>query len=182
MKRIFLLLFLFSFIKNINAQSTENKEVSTGRISGAIEAQGNSFVRDTAIGAFNTPQYDHQKFGAQSWLNLNYSNFGFDMGLRFDLFNNSNLLNPTGSYTAQGIGNWYIKKKIDKFDFAAGYLYDQIGSGIIFRSYEARPLAIDNALYGVSAAYHLSKDWKVKVFTGKQKQQFDSYEIGRAHV
>ena len=175
MKRIFLLLFLFSFIKNINAQSPENKEVSTGRLSGAIESQGNFFIRDTAIGAFNTPQYDHQKFGAQSWLNLNYSNFGFDLGLRFDLFNNSNLLNPTGSYTAQGIGNWYIKKKIDKFDFAAGYLYDQIGSGIIFRSYEARPLAIDNALYGVSAAYHLRKDWKVKVFSGKQKQQFDSY-------
>jgi Family of unknown function (DUF6029) len=84
-------------------------------------------------------------------------------------------LNPTGSYTAQGIGNWFIKKKMQKFDFAAGYLYDQIGTGIIFRAYEARPLAIDNALYGVSAAYHLTKDWKVKVFSGRQKQQFDSY-------
>ncbi len=170
MKHLFTLLFLLFFIKNSNAQD------NTGRITGAFEAQGNFFQRDTSIGAFNTPQYDYQKFGAQSWLNLNYNNFGFDIGLRFDLFNNSNLLNPTGSYTAQGIGNWYIKRKVQKFDFAAGYLYDQIGSGIIFRSFEARPLAIDNALYGVSAAYHLSKDWKAKVFSGKQKKQFDSYE------
>ncbi len=169
----FLFFLSFFFFQNIFAQ--EKESTNSGRLSGAFEAQGNFFHRDTAIGAFNTPQYDYQKFGAQSWLNLNYSNFGFDMGLRFDLFNNSNLLNPTGSYTAQGIGNWFVKKKIQKFDFAAGYLYDQIGTGIIFRSYEARPLAIDNALYGVSAAYKLTKDWKVKVFSGRQKQQFDSY-------
>jgi Family of unknown function (DUF6029) len=175
MKHLFFSIFLLLFCTSIFAQNAENQQDNSGVLTGAFEAQGNFFHRDTAIGAFNTPQYDYQKFGAQSWLNLNYSNHGFDMGIRFDLFNNSNLLNPTGSYTAQGIGNWFIKKKVQKFDFAAGYLYDQIGSGIIFRSFEARPLAIDNALYGVSAAYHLSKDWKAKVFTGKQKQQFDSY-------
>ena len=32
--------------------------------------------------------------------------------LRFDLFNNSNLRNPQGSYTDQGIGFWQIRKKI----------------------------------------------------------------------
>ena len=157
-------------------QSLAAQQNTGGRLSGSLQSNANFFIRDTAIGAANTPQYDRQLFGADSWLELNYSNWGFDLGIRFDLFNNSNLLNPQGSYTAQGIGRWFIKKQIDKFKFEAGYLYDQIGSGIIFRAYEARPLAIDNALFGLSAAYDINEDWQVKAFTGRQKQQFGLYD------
>lgn len=145
------------------------------RFSGNLEMNTNFFLRDSAIGAFRQPQYDHQLYGADAWLQLNYSNWGFDIGARFDLFNNSNLLNPNGSYTAEGIGRWYLKKKIDKLTISGGYLYDQIGSGIIFRAYELRPLAIDNALYGILATYDLNDNWQLKGFTGKQKQQFGSY-------
>ena len=171
MKNISLLLFTLL----LSCQLLIAQE-STGRLSGSLQANGNFFIRDTAIGAANTPQYDQQLFGAESWLELNYSNWGFDLGLRFDLFNNSNLLNPQGSYTAQGIGRWFIKKKIKKLQISAGYLYDQIGSGIIFRAYEERPLAIDNALAGLSLRYELTEDWQIKAFTGRQKQQFDLYD------
>lgn len=147
-----------------------------GRLSGSLETNANFFIRDSLIGAANTPQYDRQKFGGEGWLNLNYNNWGFDFGLRYDFFNNSNLLNPTGSYTDQGIGMWYVRKRIDKFGFEAGYIYDQIGSGIIFRAFEQRPLLIDNALYGLKVDYELSENWNVKGFTGRQKQQFDTYE------
>ncbi len=147
-----------------------------GQIYGNLEANANFFIRDSLIGAANTPQYDRQKYGADAWLNLTYSNWGFDFGLRFDLFNNSNLLNPTGSYTDEGIGRWFIRKEIQKLDISVGYLYEQVGSGIIFRSFEERPLLIDNALYGARLEYDILPDWKAKVFTGRQKQQFDTYE------
>lgn len=147
-----------------------------GIISGSLEANGNFFMRDSLIGAANTPQYDRQLYGADAWLNLTYSNWGFDFGLRFDLFNNSNLLNPTGSFTGEGIGRWFIHKKIDKFDITVGYIYDQVGSGIIFRSFEQRPLLIDNALYGARLAYDIGEYWQLKAFTGRQKQQFEIYE------
>ncbi|MBK7409278.1 MAG: hypothetical protein IPJ40_15265 [Saprospirales bacterium] len=152
------------------------QESSGGRLSGNLEANGNFFLRDTLIGAANTPQYDRQIFGSDAWLNLNYSNWGFDFNLRFDAFNNSNLLNPQGSYTALGFGRWSIHKEVEHFDFAAGYLYDQIGSGIIFRSYEQRALLIDNALVGLRVGYNFGPDLKVKAFTGVQKQQFDLYK------
>jgi len=146
-----------------------------GRFSGSLETNANFFLRDSLIGAANTPQYDRQLFGSEGWLNLNYSNWGFDFGLRYDYFNNSNLLNPTGSYTDQGIGMWYVKKRIDKLGFQAGYIYDQIGSGIIFRAFEQRPLLIDNALFGLKLDYQLAENWTIKAFTGRQKQQFDTY-------
>jgi hypothetical protein len=147
-----------------------------GRISGSLEANGNFFMRDSLIGAANTPQYDRQKYGADAWLNLNYSNWGFDFAARFDVFNNSNLLNPTGSYTDQGVGMWYVRKRIDKLGIWAGYIYDQVGSGIIFRAFEQRPLLIDNALVGLRLDYQLGENWNVKAFTGRQKQQFDTYD------
>jgi len=151
----------------------QNKE--GGRISGSLASNGNFFFRDSLIGAVGTPQYDRQLFGAETWLNLNYSNWGFDFGLRFDMFNNSNLLNPRSSFTDEGIGRWYVRKKIQNLDIAGGYIYEQIGSGIIFRAYEERPLLIDNALLGARLAYDLTPDWKLKVFTGRMKQQFGSY-------
>ena len=169
MTRLFCLIFL------LNCQIVYAQE-NNSRFSGNLETNVNFYSRDTAIGAANTPQYDHQLSGVDTWLQLNYSNWGFDIGLRFDLFNNSNLLNPQGSYTAQGIGRWYIRKKVNSLDITAGYLYDQIGSGIIFRAYEQRPLAIDNALYGARLIYDLSEDWKIKAIAGRQKQQFGAYD------
>ena len=87
----------------------------TAQISGNFQANANFFIRDSLIGAANTPQYDRQLYGAEAWLNLNYSNWGFDFGIRFDVFNNSNLLNPTDSYSDEGIGNWFIQRQIDQF-------------------------------------------------------------------
>ncbi|MEM9918579.1 MAG: DUF6029 family protein [Bacteroidota bacterium] len=160
---------LLLFTTYVGAQEGAN-------ISGNLEMNGNFFQTDTTIGAFNTPQYDRQLYGADVWMQLNYSYKGFDVGLRFDVFNNSNLLNPQGSYNAQGIGRWFIKKQIDKLGISAGYLYDQVGSGLIFRAFEQRPLLIDNALYGLRLTYDILPDWQIKAFTGRQKRQFDLYD------
>lgn len=149
---------------------------SEGRISGDLQANANFFFRDSLIGAFQIPQYDRQLYGADAWLNLNYSIQGFNAGIRFDFFNNSNLLNPTDSYSDEGIGRWFVNKKIEKLDITAGYIYDQIGSGIIFRAFEQRPLLIDNALFGLRLGYDINENWNIKAFTGRQKFLFDTYQ------
>lgn len=162
-------LLLICFLAICTSISAQEK----GILSGGFEANANIFLRDSLIGAANIPQYDNQKFGSEGWFNLNYRVKGFDMGIRFDYFNNSNLLNPNDSYTDQGIGRWYVKKRIDKLEIAVGYLYDQIGSGIIYRAWESRPLLIDNALYGASVKYNLTENITAKAFTGRQKFLFD---------
>jgi len=184
LKKFFTTLFCFYIACSlINAQEEVNSneppvtepQNQGGRISGSLETNVNFFMKDEKIGASGTPQYERQQFGTDSWLNLNYSNWGFDFTLRYDMFNNSYLLNPTSSYSAQGIGMWSIRKKIDKLGIQVGYIYDQIGSGMIFRAFEERPLAIDNALVGGHLTYEFNKNWKIKGFVGKQKQQFSLY-------
>lgn len=166
---------LFTFIGSLLLFSAAQAQNSGGRITGNLQANGNFFFRDSTSGAYNTPQYDYQKYGSETWLNLNYNNWGYDIGVRFDLFNNSNLRNPNDSYTAQGIGRWYAKKEIHGLEITGGYIYDQIGTGIIFRAYEERALSIDNALYGLRLAYQINPNWRVKAFTGRQKFFFDAY-------
>jgi hypothetical protein len=146
-----------------------------GVFSGAFETNANVFIRDSSINTPNTPQYDRQFFGGEAWLNINYAIQGFKIGARFDMFNNSNLRIPTDSYSGIGIGRWFVQKSIDKLELSAGYLYDQIGSGLIFRSFETRPLFIDNAVYGARVKYNLSENWHIMGFAGKQKNAFDTY-------
>lgn len=165
-----LLLFMFSVLFNHSIFSQEK-----GVFSGGFETNANIFLRDSSINAINTPQYDHQIFGGEAWLNLNYAIQGFNFGIRFDMFNNSNLQNPTSSYSGVGIGRWIVKKSFDKLELQAGYIYDQIGSGLIFRSFETRPLFIDNAVYGARAQYELGKEWKIMGFAGVQKNAFGTY-------
>lgn len=143
-----------------------------GTFSGGLQLNGNFFQRDTTIGASGTPQYDNLLYGGEGWLNLNYSISGFDFGLRFDMYQNSNLPNPLDAYTGQGIGYWSIKKKVQKLGITVGHFYDQLGSGIVFRAYEERPLAIDNAILGMHLTYDLTEDWQIKAFTGRQKNPF----------
>ncbi len=166
--------FFLLFAQDAYNQNNTNNE--TKYLSGNLETNGNFYIRDAAIGAANIPQYDRQLVGADAWLNLQYVRSGFDIGVRFDVFNNSQLQNPKASYSATGIGRFYVKKRIDKLTIYGGYIYDQIGSGIIFRAYEQRPLGIDNALIGLNLSYQLTDNWKIKGFSGRQKQQFDSYK------
>jgi len=143
-----------------------------GTFSGQLQANGNYFERDTTIGAANTPQYDYLKTGGEAWLNLNYGISGYDFKLPFDMYQNSNLPNPQDAFSGQGIGFWQIGKQVNKLGITVGNYYDQIGSGIIFRAYEERFLAIDNSMLGLRLTYDMNEDWRIKAFSGKQRNPF----------
>ena len=158
------------------AQHLYSQEKDRGYLTGSLDVNANVFIKDSSINAFGLPQYERQFFGGESWLNLQYNIGTLTAGIRYDMFINSNLRNPNDSYSGQGIGRWYMKKSFDKLDIQAGYIYDQIGSGIIYRSYETRPLFIDNSLLGASVNYKFSDRFNIKGFAGKQKDAFDIYQ------
>ncbi|WMX16497.1 DUF6029 family protein [Aureispira sp. CCB-E] len=163
------LLMLCFFINKVNAQNDGNQN-KFGTLTGDFETQNSFFIRDSIIGAANTPQYDRQKFGTNNWLTLNYNVMGFDIGIRFDAYYNSNLIDPLDSYSALGLGRWHIRKEIFGLDITAGYFYDQIGNGTIFRAYNERYLPIDNALVGARLIYKINDNWQAKAFVGQQKK------------
>jgi len=170
MKRTLLSALLILLIQAFGSDLQAQNNNKFGTLTGDFETQNNFFIRDSIIGAANTPQYDRQKFGTTNWLTLNYSIFGFDIGIRFDAYYNSNLVDPLDSYTALGLGRWHIRKEIFGLDITGGYFYDQIGNGTIFRAYNARYLPIDNALVGGRLIYKINDNWQAKAFVGQQKK------------
>lgn len=147
-----------------------------GSFSGDLMLNGNFFQRDSAIGAAGNDLYDKFLSGGEGWLSLRYSNYGFTGFLRLDVFNNSNLQKPLEGMSGFGIGAWSISKEIKGLTITGGYVYDQIGSGIIFRAYEDRGLLIDNALCGLHLKYKFGDHIMLKGFTGQQKNVFDRYK------
>ncbi|MFN8322631.1 MAG: DUF6029 family protein [Chitinophagales bacterium] len=145
-----------------------------GYFSGSFQNGTNFFIRDPKIGAFNLPHYDNLKVGTDNWLELRYTNDKFELqtGVRIDFFYNSILRVPTSPYSGVGVGNFFIKKKLKDLTITGGYIYDQIGSGIIYRSFEERALGIDNPLLGARLEYDIKSRVKLKAFAGAQKLKF----------
>lgn len=165
MKR-FLILSIFSSVLFTSAIAQDK-----GVFSGNLQSNFNVFLKDSLIGAVEgaSPQYGKQISSSESWLFLNYDIKGWHFAARYDLFNNSNLLNPADAYSGQGLGFWQIKKNVGDLEITAGSFYDQFGSGAIFRAFENRLIGIDYAMEGVRLKYNVSDDFVVKAFTGKQK-------------
>lgn len=171
MKKIFSALLVAGITSNALAQ-----ENNGGNLSGNLMLNGNFFQRDTAIGAAGNPLYDNLLSGGESWLSFRYTGFhGFDAFLRVDAFHNSNLKNPTQSLSGFGIGAWSLSKTVNDLEITGGFIYDQIGSGILFRSYEDRGLLIDNALVGLKLKYKLADNLSIKAMTGQQKNIFERH-------
>ncbi|MFM9946013.1 MAG: DUF6029 family protein [Bacteroidia bacterium] len=165
MKNVFTTLVFIS--ATLLSQAQKDKGVFSGNFQGSF----NVFDIDTNIGVTEktSPQYGTQKSSSEAFLFLNYTISGYSIAARFDLFNNSNLLNPSGSFSGQGLGFWQVSKDIEKLNITAGYFYEQFGSGLVFRAYEDRLIGIDYAVQGVKAKYTISDYLSIKAFTGRQK-------------
>lgn len=160
MKKQFLLAIAFLLGGNAFAQGT---------FSGDLMMNLNFFMKDTNIKASGNPLYDNALSGSDAWLSLRYAINGYTFFVRADGFNNSNLKQPLSPNTDFGIGAWAISKEMDNLSLTVGSIYDQIGSGILFRSYEDRGLLIDNALMGFQLKYKFGDHFSMKGFTGQLK-------------
>ncbi|MDQ3071633.1 MAG: DUF6029 family protein [Bacteroidota bacterium] len=148
------------------------KAQETGQLNGELMTNVSVYDYDSLIGT-NTTQYLHELSSAEAWLFLTYRQQGFTVSVRYDMFQNSPLLNPQEAYTKQGIGFYSVTKELEDWEFTAGYFYDQIGSGIIYRAYEERLLGLDYATMGLRVKYSPNDSFMIKAFTGQQKFRFD---------
>jgi hypothetical protein len=172
MKKVLLTLFTsLSCLTYISAQEGSEKK-DRGEFSGNFQNTNQFYVNDPKIGT-NTTQYKRELSSTDAWLYLNYKLKGFNFNLRYDVFNNSPLFNPSEAYTKSGIGIWSVSKDIDKFNVTVGYFYDQFGTGMVFRAFEDRNLGLDFAINGARVIYTPNENTQIKAFTGLQKFRFD---------
>jgi hypothetical protein len=83
------------------------------------------------------------------------------------------LLNYSPDFNKTNIALYYAGYKSKKIEVAAGYFYEQYGSGLILRSWENRQLGINNALRGAKVKFFPSENIEFSALYGNQRSGFD---------
>jgi len=138
-----------------------------GEFHGDFDLNMQSYQEDELIGA----KAADEMILNNAYLNINYTKGNFAAGLRYESYLNA-LLDFDDDYKGNGIPFRYATYTIDGLEVTAGNYYEQIGSGLIFRSYENKGLGVDNAMDGVRLKYSPAKGVYLKTFIGKSRTYF----------
>jgi len=122
---------------------------------------------DTLIGAVQP----ESKSVMNSYTNVNYRLKGFSAGVRFESYL-PHILGYPDRFSGTGIGYKYASYTHDMIDVTVGNFYEQFGSGMIFRSYEARALGLDNAMDGMKIKFRPTVGAEIKAVYGKLRYSF----------
>lgn len=122
---------------------------------------------DTIIGAVQPKE----KATFNSYTYVNYSLKGFRAGIRFESYM-PHILGYPARYSGTGIGYKYASFSNEKIDVTVGNFYEQFGSGMTLRSYEARQLGVDNAMDGVNIKFRPRNGVEIKAVYGKMRYSF----------
>ena len=144
-----------------------SQEYNTGVINGDFNLNLQSYQEDEKINA----EAQDEIVLNNAYLNLNYTRGNFATGLRYESYLNA-LADFDQEFKGNGIIYRYATYSIDNLEITAGNYYEQLGSGLIFRSYEEKGLGIDNAMDGVRLKYNPSPGIYLKTFIGKSRTHF----------
>ncbi len=138
------------------------------QVNGNFQMDAQYYRVDSAIGALPVPE----KMQMNSWTNITYSAGNFNAGLRYETY-----LNPVNGYDPRykgtGIPYWFVDYKTGQFQVTAGHIYDQFGSGTIFRTHEEHNLGYDNSLNGIRIKLNPLKGLELKGIYGTQRYFWD---------
>ena len=154
--------FIVSFLA-LNSFAQNN----SGEIHGNFDLNMQSYQEDELIGAKAADEIILNN----AYLNINYTKGDFAVGLRYESYLNA-LMDFDDNYKGNGIPFRYATYSIDGLEVTVGNYYEQVGSGLIFRSYENKGLGADNAMDGIRLKYSPLKGIYLKSFIGKSRTYF----------
>ena len=144
-----------------------SQEISLGEIHGDFDLNLQSYLEDELIGA----KVADEVILNNAYLNINYMRGNFATGIRYESYLNA-LADYDPEFKGNGIPYRYATYTIDGLEITAGNYYEQLGSGLIFRSYEEKGLGIDNAMDGFRLKYSPLQGMYLKTFIGKSRTHF----------
>ena len=109
-----------------------------------------------------------KKLGINGFGKVNYTNGNFSAGMRFEAF----LPEMNGfrqELNGVGVANFFATYDNGFIGMTVGDIYDQFGSGLVFRSYEEWALGMDNALRGARVVLRPTQGVTLKGVYGRQR-------------
>lgn len=148
--------------------------VGEGQLSGSFESNSIYYQDDSGLGAAGTAPDD--RFGSNNYMKLDYMNGRFSAGLQIDAYlpalQGYEIGQQPGAYHFY-LSSKYIQWQDHNYSVRVGDIFDQFGSGLIFRSFEDRQLGFNNSIEGVQGIYRFGDYVEVKGMYGRPRLYTD---------
>ena len=163
MKRTFLAVLAFAVSVSLSAQ-----ERDWGYVTGSLESNNNVYVEDAENNFYPSMQpqlKDDNIFASNDYLKVDYYKGRLSAGLQMEGYFPTLVGFPVSENNLT-LSNLYVTWKDRAYSVTAGTFYDQLGSGLLFRSWDDRMLGLNNAMLGARATYNWENKVAVKAFWG----------------
>ena len=160
MEKRFIALVLFGIVTVFNMSASDSND-QKGYVAGSFETNTNYYLKDLRT----TATVPDGNFGSNNYLKLDYYNNKFTAGMQLEGYAPA-LVGYSSDLKGFNLTNYYVNWKDDDFSITAGTLYDQFGSGLLFRSWEDRAIGLNNAVTGARMAYSYKDILNVKALWG----------------
>lgn len=159
MKKIFLFAVLLAAVPALAQNDSTSHPVT---FSGSIQS-------DMLVPTGKQADGSHEDFRTNTYADLSMQSQYVDAGLRFEYLEHP-LPGFEKDFKGWGVPFFYIKGKLKNAELTLGNIYDQFGSGFIFRTYEERSLGIDNSILGARLVVNPFSGVRLKALSGKQRR------------
>lgn len=171
MRKHLLLLFCVGALGCLTARAQSFLENS--QVNGSFQIDGQYYMPDKGID-ITAESIGSKKLGLNGFGKVAYTNGNFSAGLRFEAFlPEMNGFRP--ELNGVGIANFYATYDNGIIGVTVGDIYDQFGSGLVFRSYEEWSLGMDNSLRGARVVFRPYKGITLKGVYGRHRYFWAPY-------
>ncbi len=163
---LYLLLCLVALPSAFAQEDAKKKD--WGYVTGSLESNNHVYVEDVANNFYPSthPQLrDGNVFASNDYLKLDYYKGSLSAGMQLEGYLPSLVGYPV-SESSLALSNLYVTWREKSYSVTAGTFYEQLGSGLLFRSWEDRMLGLNNAMLGARATYNFQDKLALRAFWG----------------
>ena len=134
-----------------------------GVVTGGLESNSIYYLDDSVLGS---PEHS---WGSNNYFKLDYAKGGFTAGLQAEYYPQA-LAGYPSELKGAGLTGLYASWTGTGLELTAGSFFEQLGSGLLLRTWEDRELGLNNTLMGGRIAFHTAnRGLSVKVLGGLPK-------------
>ena len=154
-------------VLSLHAQSF----VDNAQINGSFQTDAQYYRLDPGIDILDL---NGKKLGVNGFGKIGYTYGNFSAGMRFEAF-----LPEMNGFRSElngvGLANFFASYDNGFIGVTVGDIYDQFGSGLVFRTYEEWSLGMDNSLRGIRTVIRPTQGVTLKGVYGRQRYFWAPY-------
>ena len=165
------ILFVFALALAVSFRASAQSFLENSQVSGSFQTDAQYYMLDEGIGITDL---NGKKLGINGFGKVNYTNGNFSAGVRFEAF-----LPEMNGFRSElngvGLANFFATYDNGFIGMTVGDIYEQFGSGLVFRTYEEWSLGMDNALRGARVVVRPTQGITLKGVYGRQRYFWAPY-------